>query len=325
MPSLQELFQQLRQGNRTALGQAISLVESSSEKYKSDAKKIVALCLPYSGNSLRIGISGIPGAGKSTFVENFGLQLIEEKNKVAVLTIDPSSSISKGSILGDKTRMNILSMNEHAFIRPSAAGQTLGGVHLKTRETIILCEAAGYNRIIIETVGIGQNEITVRSLSDIFLLMLIPGGGDELQGIKKGVVELCDLILINKSDGDQLIPAQVAKTEYEQALHYIAPATQGWQTPVMTISALYKTGLSDVLEKINKLFNHITNSQILSHRRKSQDFKWIITSAETELLQRFRHDESVKKEIEKIKQQDELPLTISEQLVNIFLKNFPSK
>ena len=222
---LKTLVKGVREGNRTLLAKAITLIESNAEKHFLPTQELIKELLPYSGNSIRIGITGVPGAGKSTFIENFGLYLIEQGHKVAVLAIDPSSTISKGSILGDKTRMELLSRNPKSFIRPSPSAGILGGVARKTRETIILCESAGYDVILIETVGVGQSETTVRSMVDFFLLMQIAGAGDELQGIKRGIIELADLIVINKADGDNIARTELAKRELQNVLHYIRNST----------------------------------------------------------------------------------------------------
>ena len=224
--------------DRTILARTITLIESNSPKHISLAQEVIKRLLPHTGESIRIGITGVPGAGKSTFIESFGNYLIEKNFKVAVLAIDPSSSITKGSVLGDKTRMETLSRNENCFIRPSPSSGILGGVTRKTRETTLICEAAGFDVILIETVGVGQNEITVRSMVDFFLLMKIAGAGDELQGIKKGVIELADAIFINKADGDNKLRADIAREEFSRALHYLKSPTDGWTPKVITGSAI---------------------------------------------------------------------------------------
>ena len=224
-PSVDEFVTGVSNNNKTLLAKTITLIESNSEKHFKLAKQIVQKLLPQSRNSVRIGITGVPGAGKSTFIEALGLYLIKQGHKVAVLTVDPSSSITKGSILGDKTRMENLSHEPNCFIRPSPSGETLGGVTRKSRETITVCEAAGYDIVLIETVGVGQNEIAVRSMVDFFLLIMIPGAGDELQGIKRGVIEIADALVINKAEGDNRVKAEIAKTEYSNALHYLTQNT----------------------------------------------------------------------------------------------------
>ena len=231
---------------------AITLIESNSPRHFEAGQELVRRLLPASGNSIRVGVTGVPGAGKSTFIESFGLWLIERGHKVAVLAVDPSSSLSRGSILGDKTRMEELARHPSSFIRPSPSGGALGGVTRKTRETIIACEAAGYDIILIETVGVGQSEVTVRSMVDFFLLMQIAGAGDELQGIKKGIMELADLVVVNKADGNNIQAAELAGRELNNALHYLRQATPGWTTKALTCSAVQKTGLPEIWHEIER-------------------------------------------------------------------------
>ena len=234
--------------DRTILARTITLIESNSEKHFEMGQEVLRQLLPYTGNSLRIGITGVPGAGKSCFIEALGCKLMEDNYHLAVLAVDPSSSLSKGSVLGDKTRMEKLSRHKNSFIRPSPSGGKLGGVTRKTRETTLICEAAGYGVIFIETVGVGQNEITVRSMVDFFLLLKISGAGDELQGIKKGIIELADAILINKADGDNLKRAEIARRDFANALHYLKSPTAGWTPEVLTCSALTGDGIDTVWE-----------------------------------------------------------------------------
>lgn len=261
--------------DRVVLGQAITLVESHRQEDQELTEKVLTEILPKTGNSIRIGISGVPGVGKSTFIESFGKLLTAEGKKVAVLTIDPSSKRTRGSILGDKTRMEELSKEPNAFIRPSASGKSLGGVAAKTRESLLLCEAAGYDVIIIETVGVGQSETEVRNMVDFFLLLMLPGAGDELQGIKKGIMEMADLIVINKADGDNLKKAKEAKSNYEQAIHLFEPNTSGWPTKAITCSAIEKTGLKDVWELINEYQQHTLENGYFESNRKSQSINWM--------------------------------------------------
>lgn len=274
-------------GNRTALSRAITLIESNSRKHFETGQELIRLLLPASGNSIRIGITGMPGAGKSTFIESFGLRMISAGHKVAVLAIDPSSTISKGSILGDKTRMESLSRNDDSFIRPSPSRGVLGGVARKTRESIILCEAAGYDVIIIETVGVGQSETTVRSMVDFFLLIQIAGAGDELQGIKKGIMELADLILVNKADGDTILAAQRAAGELSHALHYIRPATLGWKTQAKTCSAFTGDGLVEVISILDEFIANTKSSGVFNERRKEQVLNWFDTLLNESILSQF--------------------------------------
>src|SRR6056300_1438222 len=241
-------FQALRNGQRRALAKAITLIESSHPSHRKQAAALLERCLPHSGQSLRIGISGVPGVGKSTFIEAFGLFLIGLGKRVGVLAVDPSSPLHGGSILGDKTRMERLSREDHAFIRPSPAGRSLGGVANRTREAILVAESAGFDVILVETVGVGQSEYEVHSMTDLFLVLMLPNAGDELQGIKKGILELADLIVINKADGDQQTLAQRAVREYRNALHLLKPTRASWQAKVLQCSALEQTGLVELWE-----------------------------------------------------------------------------
>lgn len=273
--TIDEIFDGVLCSNRTALSKAITLIESNSPKHFQIAQNLVNKLLPHSGNSLRIGITGVPGAGKSTFIEYFGSWLIEQGHKVAVLAIDPSSIISKGSILGDKTRMEKLSRSDNSFIRPSPTSGVLGGVARKTRETIIACEAAGYDIILIETVGVGQSEITVRSMVDIFLLFQITGAGDDLQVIKKGIVELADLIIINKADRHNVLSAEKTQAEINQILHYLQPVTKGWIVKAITCSALLGTNIPELWDLITA-FKHLTEDNgYFYQRRKEQNLEWL--------------------------------------------------
>lgn len=256
-------------GNRTILSQAITLIESSLHSHKVIAQQIIERCLPYSGNSFRIGITGVPGVGKSTFIEAFGIYLTGKGHKLAVLAIDPSSSRSRGSILGDKTRMEALSTDLNAFIRPSPAAGSLGGVARKTRESIILCEAAGFDTIFIETVGVGQSETAVHSMVDFFLLLMLAGAGDELQGIKRGIMEMADAIVINKADGDNLLKARTARIEYQNALHLFPPPESGWNPEVEIMSARMKEGMDrvwDIIERYKALVQ--VNGYFVENRKR---------------------------------------------------------
>ena len=277
-------------GDRMVLSRAITLIESNSPRHFPKAQRVLQELLPRTGKALRIGITGVPGAGKSTMIEAFGNMLCDMGHRVAVLTVDPTSSVTKGSILGDKTRMGTLSRREEAFIRPSPAGGTLGGVARKSRETMLLCEAAGYDVILIETVGVGQSETTVRSMVDFFLLVVLTGAGDELQGIKKGIMELADAIVINKADGDNRTKAQVARGEYERMIEYIRPATRGWQTHAYLVSALEKTGLKELWDVIRIFENTTKENGAFQMRREGQLLYWMNSMIDEHLHNLFFDD-----------------------------------
>jgi LAO/AO transport system kinase len=279
----EEYVQGVRNGDRAILARAITLVESSAPAHFEVAQEVLRQLLPHTGNSIRVGITGVPGAGKSTFIEALGMYLVERGHRVAVLAIDPTSSLSRGSILGDKTRMEKLSNHPAAFIRPSPTGGMLGGVARKTRETMLVCEAAGYDVVLVETVGTGQSEITVRSMVDFFLLLLITGAGDELQGIKKGVIEIADALLINKADGDNKIRAKAAKTEYNRALHYLTSATEGWRPQAHTCSALTGDGIDTIWSVIQHFKDVTTESGVFASRRKEQVREWLHAMIEEQL------------------------------------------
>jgi LAO/AO transport system kinase len=308
--------------DRNILARTITLIESNNPNHHNTAQKVLTKLLPYSGKSLRIGITGIPGAGKSTFIESLGMYLIKQGHKVAVLTVDPSSTVTKGSILGDKTRMENLSKEKNCFIRPSPSGGTLGGVTRKSRETITICEAAGFDIILIETVGVGQSEVTVRSMVDFFLLVLIAGGGDELQGIKRGIMELVDAILINKADGDNEKKANLSKSDYNNALHYLQPATKGWTAQAYTGSALAGKGVIDLWEVIKNFETTIKKSGVFEQRRKDQSIEWIFRMVEDSLRDEFYNNEYIQKAISTIKEEIEkdkiTPTLAAEKLLKIY-------
>jgi LAO/AO transport system kinase len=262
-------------GNRLMLARTITLIESSLPAHQETVNLIIEQLLPHTGKAVRLGITGVPGAGKSTFIDSFGTLLTEKDQKVAVLAIDPSSVRSGGSVLGDKTRMLNLSVNEHAFIRPSPSGGTLGGVARKTRETMLACEAAGFDVIIIETVGVGQSETTVASMVDFFLVLMIAGAGDELQGIKKGIIEVADGIVINKADGDNVLRAERARREYETALHMLSAGNRKWFPPVLTCSSLESAGLDEIWKMIGKFQKIMQESGDLEIKRQKQALDWM--------------------------------------------------
>ena len=273
-----KLASELLGGKRKALAKAITLIESKKAEHRKVAKELLEKILPYSGKSVRIGISGVPGVGKSTFIEALGLYLIDKGYKVAVLAIDPTSQISGGSILGDKTRMEVLSRRDEAFVRPSPSGGSLGGVARKTRESMFLCEANGYNIIIVETVGVGQSEIKVASMVDFFLLMQLPNAGDELQGIKRGVMEVANAIVINKADSDNMEKAQLAKKQLESALSFFLMSEEDWKVPVLLVSALEKKGIDNVWETVEKYIHIKKSSGRFFDKRKKQAIDWMWTT-----------------------------------------------
>lgn len=270
----QELIDGIRSGNRIVLSRAITLVESQREEDIQQAEQLLEAILPLTGQSFRLGITGVPGVGKSTFIESFGTLLTQQGKKLAVLTIDPSSQRTRGSILGDKTRMEELSRNPNAFIRPSASGSTLGGVSGKTREVMLLCEAAGFDFIIIETVGVGQSETHVHGMVDFFLLLMLAGAGDELQGIKKGIMEMADAVVINKADGDNLKAAKRAKVEYQNALHLFPANPSGWIPQVKTCSSLDRNGLDGVFEMLQKFEQQVQTNGYFNKNRSDQQVSW---------------------------------------------------
>ena len=265
-----ELAQQIIKGNPTALGKGITLLESTLPEHEKQAQDLITSCLPHSGNSIRIGVTGVPGVGKSTFIEVLGKLLTSQGKKVAVLAIDPTSERTHGSILGDKSRMHELAADKNAFIRPSPSGGTLGGVANKTRESIILCEAAGFDIILIETVGVGQSETTASNLVDFFLLLMLSGAGDELQGIKRGIMELADALLITKADGDNITNSKNAALEYKRALHLFPPMKNGWIPQVSTCSSLEDTGIAEIFETINKFDTQMISSGWKNENRENQ-------------------------------------------------------
>jgi LAO/AO transport system kinase len=296
----EEYVSGIRANNRTILGKAITLVESSLTEHQELARQVINGCLPYSGKSVRVGITGVPGAGKSTFIETLGTYLTGQGRKLAILAIDPSSQRSKGSILGDKTRMEQLSVNPNAFIRPSPSGGSLGGVARKTRETIILCEAAGYDTIFVETVGVGQSETEVHSMVDFFLLLMIPGAGDELQGIKRGIIEMADAIIINKADGDNLARANRAASEYRNALHLFPPSESGWIPRVGLCSALTNTGISQTWEIITEYVEFTRASGFFNKKTNDQLRQTFYSTLTEQLKDEFYHNKAVKEKMEAI-------------------------
>ena len=273
--TLDDYVEGVLEGNRMKLSRAITMVESNAPKHFAMSQEIVQRLLPHTGKAVRIGITGVPGAGKSTIIEALGCRLCQQGHKVAVLAVDPSSSVTGGAILGDKTRMEQLSREKNAFIRPSPAGGTLGGVSRKSRETMLLCEAAGYDVILVETVGVGQSETTVRSMVDFFLVVVLTGAGDDLQGVKKGVIELADAILVNKADGDNKTKALVTRADYEQILHYLRPATEGWTTKAYTCSAYTGEGIQEIWDVAMEYIEQMRGTGQLESRRQQQNLTWV--------------------------------------------------
>lgn len=284
-------------GDISLLSQAVTLVESSNTEHQKIAQEIIVKCLPYAGKSFRLGITGVPGAGKSTFIEAMGKYITTKSGKLAVLAIDPSSERSKGSILGDKTRMEELSGDENAYIRPSPSAGSLGGVARKTRETIILCEAAGFDHIFVETVGVGQSETAVHSMVDFFLLVQIAGAGDELQGIKRGIMEMADSVIINKADGNNIDRAKLAKTQLQNALHLFPPSPSGWAAKVKTCSSLNKEGMDDVWDMIKDYHSATLDNGYFEHRRSEQSKYWMYESINEELKNSFYNNKVIKSQL----------------------------
>jgi len=300
-PTATALISEIIRGNKIALSRAITLVESTNPEHLKKANEVINGCLPYANQSVRIGITGVPGVGKSTFIEAFGKYLTSLGKKVAVLAVDPSSSISHGSILGDKTRMEELVKDENAFIRPSASGESLGGVARKTRESIILCEACGFDTILIETVGVGQSETAVHSMVDFFLLLNLAGAGDELQGIKRGIMEMADLIVINKADGDNITKAKLAKTEYNRALHLFPMKNSGWSPKVTTCSAIQKEGIDKVWTTIEEYFQLTKENGYFNTKRANQNQYWLMETINDQLKNNFYHNPEIMQLLEENK------------------------
>ena len=292
--SVEEYVEGVKKGDRMILAKAITLIESNAPKDFDKAQRVLQALLPRTGHSLRIGITGVPGAGKSTFIEAFGQLLCQQGYKVAVLAVDPTSSITGGSILGDKTRMQKLSREPNCFIRPSPSGGTLGGVARKSRETMMLCEAAGCDVILVETVGVGQSETTVRSMVDFFMLVVLTGAGDDLQGIKKGIMELADAIVVNKADGDNLERAKVTQGEYERMVEFIRPATEGWKTHAYRCSALQKTRLLELWAVMREFEKVTKKSGAFENRRQRQIIDWVKTMIDEHLHNLFYEDPVIK-------------------------------
>ena len=323
-PSAKELVEGILNGNITALSRAITLVESTNSAHLERANEVINACLPHANKSVRIGITGVPGVGKSTFIEAFGKYLTGLGKKVAVLAVDPSSTISHGSILGDKTRMEELVKDKNAYIRPSASGETLGGVARKTRESITLCEASGFDTIIIETVGVGQSETAVHSMVDFFLLLKISGAGDELQGIKRGIMEMADVIVINKADGDNVRKSNLAKVEFGRALHLFPAKKSGWIPTASTCSAITHDGISEVWETILKFLELTKTNNYFFEKRKEQNQYWMLETINEQLKTNFFNHPEIQKLLEENKkavQNDEIsPFAAAQILLEKYFK-----
>ena len=314
-------------GDRRLIAKAITLIESSLAAHQRLAQTIIDLLLPYSGKAIRLGITGVPGVGKSTFIESLGTMLVKKGHRVAVLAVDPSSKRSGGSVLADKTRMEKLAVEPRAFIRPSPSGGTLGGVARKTRETMILCEAAGFDVIIVETVGVGQSETAVASMVDFFLVLMIAGAGDELQGIKKGILELADAVAVNKADGDNIERAEFARKQYETALHFLAPSSPNWTPPVLTCSALEMIDIDVIWKNVTKHHTIFTNTGELKANREKQAVDWMWSLVKEGLKDRFYQNPEVKKNLpETIREVENgtTASTIAASRLLDFLDNKPS-
>jgi len=281
------------------LSRAITLIESSLPQHQSESEALITACLPLSGHAFRIGITGVPGAGKSTFIEALGNHIIQQGGRLAVLAIDPSSERSKGSIMGDKTRMEELAGRPEAYIRPSPSGGTLGGVARKTRETILLCEAAGFDTIFVETVGVGQSETAVHSMVDFFLLIMLAGAGDELQGIKRGIMEMADALVINKADGTNIQKARRAQAEYANALHLFPPSPSGWTVQVRTCSSIHQTGIEEIWQMALDYQNHVTANGFLERKRKEQSKFWMYETLREGIFNHAFNDPGMQKELKK--------------------------
>ena len=299
-PDISILADDIRNGSRAALARAITLIESRRADHQTRARELVQMLLPATGRAFRVGITGSPGVGKSTSIDALGMFLIERGHKVAVLAVDPSSARTGGSILGDKTRMARLSAEADAFIRPSPSSGTLGGVAAKTREAMLLCEAAGFDVILVETVGVGQSETAVCDMTDFFLALMLPGAGDELQGIKKGLVELADMIAVNKADGDNIQRAKRAAGDYRSALHILSPRSEHWHPPVLTYSALTGTGIAEIWEKVVAHRTAMTASGDFAARRREQQVKWMWTMLEQRIMGRLRADPATRARVRQI-------------------------
>jgi LAO/AO transport system kinase len=320
--SLAPLAKHLVAGDRRALARAITLIESTRPDHRAEAERLLEMLLPHTGKSIRIGISGVPGVGKSTFIEAFGLQLIREKHKVAVLAIDPSSRRGGGSILGDKTRMAELGASPEAFIRPSPSGGSLGGVARRTREALLACEAAGFDVVLVETVGVGQSETAVADMTDMFLLLLQPGGGDDLQGIKKGIMEIADLLVVNKSDGNLKAAAKRTAHDYQAALRLMRQNSPNWTPEVLQCSSLQGTGIPEIWQAIGRYREKLTLSGEIKARRAEQAKAWMWSEVQEMLSGRLRSHKGVRARVAKLEAQVAAGKIPASQAANLLLAAF---
>jgi len=314
----QDYVQGVLNNNRTVLARTITLIESNARHHLELAQGVLKEILPQTGNAIRVGITGVPGAGKSTFIDALGVMLCQQGHRVAVLAVDPSSSLSRGSIMGDKTRMESLSQQKNCYIRPSPSGGALGGVARKTRETMLVCEAAGFDVILVETVGVGQSESMVSTMVDFFLLLTLTGAGDELQNIKKGVIELADAILINKADGENRLAAQRVKAEFGQALHYLTSVTEGWKTSAYCCSAVTGEGISEIWEVIDSFRQQTKASGLFQKKRQVQSLNWLDEMVIEQIKVNFYGNpqiQELREDIERMVSNGELPVTSAADLL----------
>ena len=325
MPSTEQFVQGIRAGDRYLLSRAITLVESTLPAHHKQAQEVIEAVLPHTGKSVRLGITGVPGVGKSTFIESLGQYLITKGHRVAVLTVDPSSVVSGGSILGDKTRMEHLSRSYNAYIRPSASGHSVGGVARKTREAIYICEAAGYDVVLVETVGVGQSSIAVHSMVDFFLLLMLAGAGDELQGMKRGIMEMAHAVAINKADGDNEKAAEQARMEYKRAMHLFPPNPSGWQPKVLTCSALYGKRIDTIWNEVMTYHEQATSSGWWTGQRSQQNVWWMRETIEANLREQFYDDPAIKTRLKELGKEVHdgtmSPFRAGEQLMEMYNKS----
>ena len=323
--SVQDYVDGIVKGNVTVLSQAVTLVESLKPEHQAIAQEVIEKCLPYSGNSVRIGISGVPGAGKSTSIDAFGLHVLKDGGKLAVLAIDPSSERTKGSILGDKTRMERLAVHPKAFIRPSPSAGSLGGVARKTRETIVLCEAAGFDKIFVETVGVGQSETAVHSMVDFFLLIQLAGTGDELQGIKRGIMEMADGIIINKADGDNAPKAELAANSFRNALHLFPPSESGWTPQVITYSGFYEYKIKEVWDMVWEYIDFVKKNGYFQYRRNEQAKYWMYESINESLKNGFYNSPEIAARLAEAERQvlggEQTSFSAAQKLIDFYYSN----